>query len=271
MDARMHTQNMDCFIFQPRLVGQTNSNWDYSTIRHGESRVHSVIKSHCTWNLDSRPRKVMAFRKMFSDDGKVMEFDGFIVIIFESVVDKNKWIFGTFYRTLKSFLKRVSYFPLSLKPWDLYQNYGKVMEFHMHVSEWTLVPQPCSKMASTTNLTPCHSPHSHFQEGALLQCQWCDWSSHCNQAGAASFEVLSQLIWPAEGLATSHAVWAPSPQLEARPGNPGARCTGHYLRLAPYFPRTFSGLATLVPSRVPSWAKGFWCGPTGIAQLSRSS
>ena len=58
----------------------------------------------------------MAFRKMFSDDGRVMEFDSFIVIIFESVVDKNKCIFGTFYRTSKSFLK-------------------KVMEFRSHVSE----------------------------------------------------------------------------------------------------------------------------------------
>ena len=205
--------------------------WDYSTNRHGEPRVHTVINSRCTWNLDSRPGKVTAFRKMFSDHGKVMEFHSFIGIIFESVVDKNKWIIGTFYRTSKYFAKRISYFHLFLKPLDLFGSYGKVVEFRMHVSEWTLVLQPCSNMASTTNLTPCNSSHSHFQEGALLQCQWCDWPSHYNQAGAASFEVLSQLIWPVEGLATSHAVWVPSPQLEARPGNPGVRCAGHYLRV----------------------------------------
>ena len=132
-------------------------------------------------------------------------------------------------------------------------------------------PWYCNHAPTWSPPLTCHSLHSHFQEGALLQCQWCDWPRHCNQAGAASFGVLGQLIWPAEDLATSHAVWAPSPQLEARPGSPGVRCAGHYLRLAPSFPRTFSGLATLVPSRVPSWVKSFWCRPTDIAQLSRSS
>ena len=139
------------------------------------------------------------------------------------------------------------------------------------VSMFLSEPWYCNHAPTWPPPLTCHSPHSHFQEGALLQCQWCDWPSHCNQAGAASFGVLSQLIWPAEGLATSHAVWTPSPQLEARPGSPGVRCAGHYLRLAPSFPRTFSGLATLVPSRVPSWVKSFWCHPTDIAQLSRSS
>ena len=40
----------------------------------------------------------------------------------------------------------------------------------------------------------------------------------------------------------------------------------HYPRPAPSFPSMFSGQATPVSSRVPSWVKSFWCPPSGTAQ-----
>ena len=51
-------------------------------------RFHMVMEIHGIWNLGSRPGKVMEFSKMCSGHGKVMEFQNFVLISFNSLVDE---------------------------------------------------------------------------------------------------------------------------------------------------------------------------------------
>ena len=132
---------------------------------------------------------------------------------------------------------------------------------------WTLELQPCFNMTPTV---PPSSPHAFPRIATSSKMACCSTHGVIDQVTAMPVGLLhlGYLTSPFDLLRTSQC-WFGHPSTTRSLGLAAwweSHMPSHYPRPAPSFASMFSGPATPVPSRVPSWVKSFWCPPSGTAQ-----